>query len=670
MNPDPVVDPAAQGDLFMTMNISMASSVGTRTSTPNQGYEVGKDFENKISKALLILANKTDNGIFEVFATSGQIGGTGLVGDASSDAAGSDHETAGDKYGTVSPDPSHTNTYKASFTFTRQTLLEDIANGDDVESSGDDAKHPEATKKKTYHVFVVANPTDEIVTAAVNAAKASTGSPQKDLQQVFVLANNDKTYWSNDNFLMSSADDATKTIYDDEIALGTHTTKAEAYNLGTVYVQRAMSRFDLNVNPDHIAFEGAGESQVTGQSSLPNIKVTFDAVALVNMAKKANLFKVMAESKEALGSKTMAFGDERSTTYEDNWVFSPDQYSGEESNTYDFYNPLFSNVTFTGTLDKNTELKGSANAFSSLFTGSEGATWTSISTIEANLEDNAFEHETHTPSTLGGYHIWRYAMENTNPDFIENQKNGNSTGIVFRAKLENTTGSNIIPTSYEGSDNEKVGEAIYAYNNVIIGTAARLKQFATSPQNDDAKSDVYANVKTIYNAAVKDQLEKNKQAPEQGEWSLDNGGYKSTNEGDWYEQKGEDYDENGTIELVYGNLPDLDEFLVAEGFSIYRPTKVGEGGQEKPVYYCYYLYWNRHNDNNANTIMGTMEFATVRNNVYKLSVNAVKHLGHPGEKGNDPYPPKPGTPDEEDTFWLSVECLILPWEVRINNIEF
>ena len=106
--------------------------------------------------------------------------------------------------------------------------------------------------------------------------------------------------------------------------------------------------------------------------------------------------------------------------------------------------------------------------------------------------------------------------------------------------------------------------------------------------------------------------------------------------------------------------------LVKAGFTIYTPDTTGDS----PVYYCYYIYWNRHNDNGKNTIMGIMEFATVRNNVYKLSVNAVKRLGHPGENGNDPYPPTPGTPDEDDKFWLDVECYILPWEVRINNIEF
>ncbi|MCI5481945.1 MAG: Mfa1 family fimbria major subunit, partial [Bacteroidales bacterium] len=37
-------------------------------------------------------------------------------------------------------------------------------------------------------------------------------------------------------------------------------------------------------------------------------------------------------------------------------------------------------------------------------------------------------------------------------------------------------------------------------------------------------------------------------------------------------------------------------------------------------YYNYYYYWNRHNDNLNNNEMDVMEFAVVRNNVYKLAV--------------------------------------------------
>lgn len=54
-----------------------------------------------------------------------------------------------------------------------------------------------------------------------------------------------------------------------------------------------------------------------------------------------------------------------------------------------------------------------------------------------------------------------------------------------------------------------------------------------------------------------------------------------------------------------------------------------------------------------------MEFATVRNNVYKLSVTGVKKLG--GFK-----------PDEKVEDWdayFSLNVAVKPWVVRVNNIE-
>ena len=69
------------------------------------------------------------------------------------------------------------------------------------------------------------------------------------------------------------------------------------------------------------------------------------------------------------------------------------------------------------------------------------------------------------------------------------------------------------------------------------------------------------------------------------------------------------------------DLAALDKYLVANNFTIYRPHTDGN-------YYCYYTYWNRHTDNLKNTIMWPMEFATVRNNIYKISLNTILRLGH------------------------------------------
>ena len=77
--------------------------------------------------------------------------------------------------------------------------------------------------------------------------------------------------------------------------------------------------------------------------------------------------------------------------------------------------------------------------------------------------------------------------------------------------------------------------------------------------------------------------------------------------------------------------------------------------------------------------MGIMEFAVVRNNVYKLAVNSINRFGHPTppdpsnpdpDPEPDPDPVDPDDPDESVNYYFNVTVKVLPWTVRINNIEF
>ena len=106
-----------------------------------------------------------------------------------------------------------------------------------------------------------------------------------------------------------------------------------------------------------------------------------------------------------------------------------------------------------------------------------------------------------------------------------------------------------------------------------------------------------------------------------------------------------------------------DAKAVAAGFTIFKPNT-------NKKYEVLYYYWNRHNDNNNNGSMGPMEFAVVRNNVYKLSVTGVNKFGHPTNPDDDPDPENPEDPDEEDDVYFKVAVEVLPWVVRINDIEF
>lgn len=61
--------------------------------------------------------------------------------------------------------------------------------------------------------------------------------------------------------------------------------------------------------------------------------------------------------------------------------------------------------------------------------------------------------------------------------------------------------------------------------------------------------------------------------------------------------------------------------------------------------------------------MGIMEFATVRNNIYKLKVSTVAGFGQPGD-----VTPTPGTNDKTPEVYFQVSALVLDWVVRVNPV--
>ena len=553
----------SKGDLHMTLNISQASVMGTRTSTPDQGVEQGKDAENKISKALLIVADEASKIVSVVNIVPGASGKAEIV--TSTDGT----------------------THTAKFQLDRQVLQEKVtaANG-----------------SYEFKLFMIANPTDDIVKLYTETKKAGA-----DVQDVFTLAaeDNENKFWSPNNFLMSSADWTKKTITDDDIKEGMHTTADNPLNLGTIKVQRDMSRFDLATDDPYTVF-----NTNNGNTELGSLVVSFDGVALINMATTANMFKEVGNTP---GDKAMFVEEEVN-----NYVFSPNQTTWRHA-MYSVSNAAIQ----TGTC---------------LTFDNGNLTYTSISDLKGNDDDNEYTHPgTTKPSNVPDYKIWRYCMPNTNYDKA-NQKHGNTTGVVFRAEItgsfqywvkkENPAYSEDTKTEepqyiYESASkeiNDKLGTVLYAYNNTIYGDLEGLTCFVEGGEpKAEAELYEYTKVKLAY--------------------------------------------ENAMAGITTDDAKLIEEALVKNGFTIYRPDKSGK-------YMCYYIYWNRHNDNNNPGLMGPTEFATVRNNVYKLSVNKITRLGRPVNPSDDPEPDEPGTDDENDKLWGDVVCRILPWEVRVNGIEF
>ena len=212
----------------------------------------------------------------------------------------------------------------------------------------------------------------------------------------------------------------------------------------------------------------------------------------------------------------------------------------------------------------------------------------------------------------GDYKIWCYAKENTIPG-IDAQKHDVSTGVVFKGELAaGETASNAVKTAMAAK------QRIYVFNNVLYGAWKDVKAAA------EAGTD--PTLQAAYNQAATG---------------------------------------------VAADAEPTGAAAAAAGFTGYS-AKDGK-------YYNYYYYWNRHNDNLDNNVMGIMEFAVVRNNVYKLAVNSINRFGHPTppdpsnpdpDPEPDPDPVDPDDPDESVNYYFNVTVKVLPWTVRINNIEF
>lgn len=189
---------------------------------------------------------------------------------------------------------------------------------------------------------------------------------------------------------------------------------------------------------------------------------------------------------------------------------------------------------------------------------------------------------------------------------VTEQKHGISTGVLFKGYIRGEAGSDL-------NNMLKSGKVLYAFDGHIYGDKDALTAFVE--------------------------------------------GAPTTTLADFYKQL-----------FVPDNLDANGDLIntVKDGITIYRPVVVNA----ENVYPCYYYYYNRHDDNMDNITMGDMEFAVVRNNVYKLKVNSISEFGHPGEPGDDPDPEDPDGPDESPKTYFKLSVQTLPWVVRVNAIDF
>lgn len=696
-----VIDPGSQSDpneadkgdgAFVTVTFDLPSAKETRSYTdgPNSsssGTEVGHDYENAVSDAYIVLA-KVDNSFIA--------------------AAKSD---------TPKPVGTSGRSYSNTAKFTKTELAEFYT------SSLTDADKDSQTGNYLVNVFVFANPTDGLKDVLDNATFGDKDWVNKKGVYDEVEKHSIGIIWNKDHFLMSNSGICTRYFPSSLDEWDSFTSETSAFNLsgmnnygrpneidnltaGNISVERAAARYDFRDG----ALDGIGNSDKTYNGFKPQtyhvvldsdenplVNVFLGKMSMINMNK--NFYFLRRVSNNGLEGATMANGDPNdyrlcgpelpwTADKNGNYVVDADavwKVTTPSTGFSTYFNYPFFNDE--GVMD-NAE-SSSDSWYTSLISKvlAEGA---SDSWISGDVSDEG----------NGKYKTWRYLTEGTIPD-IDTQQYGISNGIVFKGQLQPARAAedsddeftkkllNALNISEDG--NKLHDPILYEFGGHIYCTWEHIKRMAIylsltslTKEGDKWKFTISRSTK-IYNAVfgtggfgeisftcdgddlknanflkpsddnkIVDTLD-----PDQDSANAKYNAWKTA-------YPGSDEDVDDQAELLYFDA--FRKLAVDKGIKFFQTSYDKELGGWG--YYCYYFYWNRHNDNGMNGVMAGMEFDVVRNNVYKLAVTKIARLGHPRIAANDPDAPTPNTPDEHGDVYITVTCTTLPWVVRENEIVF
>lgn len=213
-----------------------------------------------------------------------------------------------------------------------------------------------------------------------------------------------------------------------------------------------------------------------------------------------------------------------------------------------------------------------------------------------------------------GTETWQrigYTLENTTA--AEEAGKRYSTGVVFKAKFHP-----------QGVANYTDGETFFAYGTKIYAsmedimagfygskfddldnitscvTWGDVKQFITSTLLTNDPSGYNKYLEGLAEGKVDTETVANASSLTWGNYMLNECGYSK--------------DENGKV-------------VLDQNGKVTRIALQPYGTRTYEDATCYYTWWVRHSNDNDDTKKGIMEYAIVRNNIYKLTVNSVYSLG-------------------------------------------
>lgn len=660
-------DPSSKdkdGTFFLTLDISPNTVINSRAVTgegddshyydeDGTNKETGQSWENEINEVIIILATTSDGGKtpdkFITYFTAKTSDRTLFSNDNIK--------------------------YRASITLSR-TEVDALASSAGVSTTG----------SFNASIYAVCNPSEEIKNKISSMTKDSDVQSTVSISSSVSINTYGGYYYTDStngeainfkNFLMTNGDylnpneDKNKDKYTKEISLPdiyAATSPDVAYKLnpkgGSIPVQRALARFDINTS---IAVEFFDEnsnylSELQGRNPSSDedwsTQISMEYIGLGNISKNFNLFKETGNplSTGLKGTKGTDWGffwsevnkTENSTGYDYRFVFDP-EYSNKKdllsAQTYDRLKDYFENYVFDrdwfydeDSYDNDDGVETSAQRHKA------NRPFQKIDRLNNNKFGNSWTNTSHDET----YKVWKYCIPNTIHE-AEMQKNGISTCVIFVARMNFKGGySGTFGTFQENAT------PIYFWKGKNYWTNRHLQELKARVENNDPnvtegdKEMVAAYKKAILSATDSDNT--------------------------WLNSAKKDWNTESDLEInecynAMNTLPSesLSKALVANGFSIYVPLDMqGDGKKE---YMCFYYFWNKHNENYQEGVMGPMEFGVVRNNIYQLSVNGILRIGHPLPVPGIETDPDPITPDTDDEVteqdqYLSIDLNVLSWAKR------
>ena len=443
------------------------------------------------------------------------------------------------------------------------------AGGTGIDAVWETAPVQTTVENGDYNVIVVANPGDNRWWE--QAENQTLGAVRDHIQQEAWTETNGNYI----NFLMSSADEPTE-----KLTINNNSENEPAKV--TVNVERMAARVDYLAENEYTctdpAYNGA-TVEITG-ATIVN-RLTAGSYLLKRVADDVN------------GTNLEYLGDETATnTVATNYVLDPWTELKTQQNLED---EVF-------------EVNGQRVAAAGLYDAE-----TYIPTRSDNPEDWADYCKAGVDATEDDYLRVGYALENTTGR-LEASLNYN-TGIVFKAQFH--------PVGVNGYTDE---QTFFTYNGVIYPTLTDMmgqlngqEDFSTYVGKKIAVLKSWNDLKDFAASITND--------PTGYRTYLED--YANTHSAEAFtsdELKWEYYlrYELGVLENSQDG-PEINQNKINTRNVLFKNS-----GEKLRTYYkgqCYYIWWLRHSNDGDDEKNGMMEYAVVRNNIYKVNVNSIYSLG-------------------------------------------